>query len=162
MKRTVLNGFISLLLLSLVGCGFQLRGTAQLPDSIKTMRIDGISNNRSIGLKLKRALIGNGIVIADSNDAAVLKVVKYDFERRVLSVGSNAKVSEYELFSELEFIVLDAQGDVLSEQQSVSAQRDYQFDEDEVLGRESEEQLLREQLDQQLIQSVLRRLSAIK
>ena len=59
-------------------------------------------------------------------------------------------------------MVLDAEGNVLAEEQQVEAQRDYQFDKNEVLGRESEETLLRDQLNKQLVQSILRRLSFIK
>jgi len=164
MKRIVLNSFISVLLLTLVGCGFQLRGEADLSNNIKTMRIEGISINQTLGLKLKRALVSNGVVIVDNaaTSSSILKVLDHEFERRVLSVGSNAKVSEYELYSEIVFEVIDAQGNVIAERQSVQAQRDYQFNENEVLGRESEESFLREQLDQQLVQSLIRRLSAIK
>ena len=50
-------------------------------------------------------------------------------------MGSNAKVNEYELHGEIVFTVLAADGNVLAEQQQVQAQRDYQFYEDEVLGR---------------------------
>jgi LPS-assembly lipoprotein len=59
-------------------------------------------------------------------------------------------------------MVLADDRSVIAEQQQVQARRDYQFDEDEVLGRESEEDLLREQMNKQLVQSVLRRLSFIK
>jgi LPS-assembly lipoprotein len=92
----------------------------------------------------------------------VLKIIENKFNRRVLSVGSTAKVSEYELYALIRFSVLDAQGKTLAEGQSVEAQRDYQFNEGEVLGRESEEALLRDQLNKELVQSILRRLSAIK
>ncbi len=164
MKRLVLTSFVSLLLLTLAGCGFHLRSAADLSSNIKVLRIDGISSERGIGLTLKRALMANGVVVVDklNNEASILKVVDHEFDRRVLSVGSSAKVSEYELYAKLVFTVLDKDGNILADQQAVQAQRDYQFNEDEVLGRESEEQYLREQLDQQLIQSVMRRLSAIK
>ena len=164
MKRVVSNSIIAVLFLSLMGCGFHLRGAADLSDSLKTMRIEGIGLQRDIGLYLKLVLISNGIVVVDgeTNDAAVLKILENKFDRRVLSVGYNAKVNEYELHGEIVFTVLAADGNVLSEQQQVQAQRDYQFDEDEVLGRESEEALLRDQMNKQLVQSVLRRLSFIK
>ena len=127
------------------------------------MRIEGVGLQRDIGLYLKRGLVSNGIVVVDAGtaDASVLRITENKFDRRVLSVGSSAKVNEYELNSKLSFMVFDAQGNVLAEEQQVEAQRDYQFDEDEVLGRESEETLLRDQLNKQLVQSILRRLSSI-
>jgi LPS-assembly lipoprotein len=163
MKRVALNSVIALLLMTLVGCGFHLRGAADISDSLKTMRIEGVGLQRDIGLYLKRGLVSNGIVVVDAGtaDASVLRITENKFDRRVLSVGSSAKVNEYELNSKLSFMVFDAQGNVLAEEQQVEAQRDYQFDEDEVLGRESEETLLRDQLNKQLVQSILRRLSSI-
>ena len=163
MKRVALNSVIALLLMTLVGCGFHLRGSADISDSLKTMRIEGVGLQRDIGLYLKRGLVSNGIVVVDAGtaDASVLRITENKFDRRVLSVGSSAKVNEYELNSKLSFMVFDAQGNVLAEEQQVEAQRDYQFDEDEVLGRESEETLLRDQLNKQLVQSILRRLSSI-
>jgi LPS-assembly lipoprotein len=164
MKRVVSHSIIAVLFMTLMGCGFHLRGAVDISDSLKTMRIEGVGLQRDIGLYLKRGLISNGIIVVEgeSTDAAVLKVIENKFDRRVLSVGSNAKVNEYELHGAIVFMVIGADGSVLAEQQQVQAQRDYQFDEDEVLGRESEETLLRDQLNQQLVQSILRRLSFIK
>ena len=164
MKRVVSNSVIALLFMTLLGCGFHLRGAADISDDLKTMRIEGVGLQRDIGLYLKRGLVSNGILVVDGEnvDAAVLRITDNKFDRRVLSVGSSAKVSEYELLGEITFTVLDPVGKVLAAEQRVQAQRDYQFDEDEVLGRESEETLLRDQLNQQLVQSILRRLSFIK
>ena len=39
MKRVVSNSIIAVLFLYLMGCGFHLRGAADLSDSLKTMRI---------------------------------------------------------------------------------------------------------------------------
>lgn len=164
MNRTLTNGFIGVLLLALAGCGFQLRGSATLPDSLKTMYVQGIDTQRGLGRDLKRGLTNNDVTVIDNyqSDSAVLTVLDTKIERRVLSVGSNAKVSEYELYGFVSFKVSDGLGQVLSEAQKVEAQRDYQFDQDRVLGNDEEERLLREQLNQQLVQGILRRLSALK
>jgi len=54
------------------------------------------------------------------------------------------------------------QGKILAGTQQVQAQRDFQFNENQVLARESEEASLRQHLNKELVQGVLRRLSAIK
>ena len=164
MKRVVSNSVVAFLLMLIMGCGFHLRGAADLSDNLKVMHIEGVNLQRDIGLYLKRGLVSNGIIVVEQAqaDSAVLKIIENKFDRRVLSVGSNAKVSEYELYALIRFSVMDAQGKTLAEGQSVEAQRDYQFDEGEVLGRESEEALLRDQFNQELVQIILRRLSAIK
>lgn len=164
MKRYLFNIIIGFSLLAVAGCGFHLRGTATLADSLKTMHVQGIDLRQGLGLELKRSLIRNDVMVVDDyqQGSAVLTILENKFERRVLSVGSTAKVSEYELYALLKFKVSDGQGQELGETQQVEAQRDYQFDQTQVLGKDEEERLLREELNKQLVQSVLRRLSAIK
>lgn len=164
MNRSLLNVFTGLLLITIAGCGFHLRGAADLPDSLKQIYVQGINLQQGLGLTLKRGLKQNGVNVVDDfeKDSAVLTVLENKFERRVLSVGSNAKVSEYELYSLVKFKVIDGQGKVIVEPQQIEAIRDYQFDQSQVLSSDSEEGLLREQLNQQQVQSILRRLSAVK
>ena len=146
------------------GCGFHLRGTASLPQSIDTLFIQGIDLLDSRGSALKEGLENNGVKVASKYKAgqAVMTIVDNIQERRVLSVGSDAKVSEYELYGALRFTVSDGDGKSLLAAQVVEARRDYQFDQEQVLSADEEEILLREQIDQQLVQAVLRRLSALK
>ena len=164
MKRSMLNSFVVFSLIVLASCGFHLRGAATLPDSLKVMYVQGVNLKKGLGLELKRGLTRNDVSVVEAyqDDSAVLTVLENKVERRVLSVGSDAKVSEYELYGTVKFSISDRNGQVLGENQQVEAQRDYQFDQDQVLGKEEEERLLREQLNQQLAQSILRYLSALK
>jgi len=164
MKRIVSNSFVAFLLMLLIGCGFHLRGAIDYSDSLKSMYVEGISLQRGIGLYLKRGLKNNGIEVLDTyqKGSAVLKVTETKHDRRVLSVGSSAKVSEYELYSSISFSLTDSHGKILADSQQVQAHRDFQFNENQVLARESEEASLRQHLNKELVQGVLRRLSAIK
>jgi LPS-assembly lipoprotein len=164
MSRSLLNVFMGFLLVAIAGCGFQLRGVVPLPDSLKLMYVQGINVQQGLGLELKRGLKQNGIKVVDGyeKDSAILTVLENKFERRVLSVGNNAKVSEYELYNTLKFKVTDGQGKLIVEPQQIEAIRDYQFDQTQVLSSDGQETILREQLNQQLVQSLLRRLSAVK
>lgn len=164
MSRSLSNVFMGLLLIAIAGCGFHLRGVVPLPDSLKLMYVQGINVQQGLGLTLKRGLQQNGVQVVNDyeKDSAVLTVLENKFERRILSVGNNAKVSEYELYSVLKFKVTDGQGKLLIEPQQLEAIRDYQFDQTQVLSSDGEEAILREQLNQQLVQSLLRRLSAVK
>lgn len=164
MNRALLNVFMGVLLMAIAGCGFQLRGAVPLPDSLKLMYIQGINIQQGLGLELKRGLKQNGIQVVNDyeKNSAVLTILENKFERRVLSVGSNAKVSEYELYSLLTFKVTDGEGKIIVEPQDLEAIRDYQFDQTQVLSSDVEEASLREELNQQLVQSLLRRLTAVK
>ncbi len=164
MTRSLSSVFVIFMLIALAGCGFQLRGEAIIPDSLKVIYIQGVEMNRDLGRELERSLTRNGVVVVSDyqKDSAILTIVEYKVDRRVLSVGSDAKVNEVELYGFAEFKVSDAEGHILSDQQRVEARRDLQFDQNQVIGTTEEARLLREQLDQQLVQSILRRLAAIK
>jgi len=164
MKRSLSQVMLGFMLMALASCGFHLRGAADIPDFLKTIYVQGVDLNTGLGRELKLGLTRNGVnVVTDyQDDAAVLTVTENSIERRVLSVGSDAKVSEYELFGTAKFTIVDSQGKALAEQQEVHAVRDLQFDQDQVLGKVEEAQLLREQINQQMVQSILRRLSVLK
>ncbi len=164
MNRVVSKLFMGILLLVLAGCGFQLRGEASVPDALKTMYIQGVNTQQDyLGLQLKRSLIRNGIQVLDEyqEGAAIFTVLENRYERHVLSVGGDAKVSEYELEAWVVYRVTDDKGELLGEQQRVEARRDYQFDRTQILAMDEQERVLREDLNKQIVQSILRRLSAL-
>jgi LPS-assembly lipoprotein len=164
MSRYLSHGILGFMLIVLAGCGFHLRGAADLPSHLKSMYVQGVDTQRDFGLALKRALKSNDVMVLDAyqTGAAVLTIVDNSFERQVLSVGSDAKVSEYELLGRVTFKVSDDKGNLMLSEQTIEAQRDYQFDQNQVLASDNQERALREQLNQQLAQSILRRLSALK
>jgi len=164
MNRNVSNVLVGLLLLLIAGCGFHLRGAVVLPESLQSIYVQGIDITQGLGEELVQSLGDNDVNVVHSyqEGSAVLTVLENKYERRVLSVGSDAKASEYSLYGLVQFKVTDGEGSILSEAQAVEAMRDYQFDQTQVLGKSEEEDLLREDLNRQLVQSILRRLSAIK
>ena len=155
---------IGMFAVMLVACGFQLRGAADIPASIQTMYMQGINTRDGFGLQLKRTLTRNGIeVLSDYQEgAALMSFTTNRLQRRVMSVGvQTAKVSEYELILDVVFDLSDAQQNKLIENERLEARRDYQFDPQQVLGRDAEEELLRDEMYNQLSQAILRRLSAL-
>ena len=155
---------IAMLAAMLMACGFQLRGAADLPASIQTMYMQGINIRDGFGLQLKRTLNRNGIEVLSEyqEGAALMTFTTNRLQRRVLSVGvQTAKVSEYELILDVVFDLSDADQNKLIENERFEARRDYQFDPQQVLGRDAEEELLRNEMYEQLSQAILRRLSAL-
>ena len=155
---------VSILAAMLMACGFHLRGAASVPDTVKTIYIQGVNIRDEFGLHLKRNLTRNGItVVSDYREgAALMSFTRNRLERRVMTVGvQTAEVAEYELILEVEFDVSDANQNKLIENEFFEARRDYQFDPQQMLGRDSEEELLRQEMYEQLSQAILRRLSVL-
>ena len=95
----------------LAGCGFQLRGQArQLPAEMATTFIDysalgNISPADPLARRLRQSLIGNGINVVDSPQAASarLQILSADYRRRTLASGRRGAVREYRLSYQLRF-----------------------------------------------------------
>lgn len=154
-----------LLVLNLTACGFHLRGDADVPELLQSLYVQGVDlRQNAFGLELKRALTRNGVKVLDSyqEGTSILTILDNRYNKRVLSVGTDAKVREYELEAVVRYKVTDDKGQIIQEQQTVEARRDYQFDSDQVLASDEQERVLREDLNKQLAQSLLRRLSAIQ
>ncbi|WP_438971072.1 LPS-assembly lipoprotein LptE [Methylophaga sp.] len=165
MNRVVSRIVWGVFLLMLAGCGFQLRGEATVPEALKTLYLQGINTQQdTLGIHLKRALQRNGIVVLDEyqEGAAIFTVLENKYDRRVLSIGSNSKVREFEIDAWVTFKVTDDKGEVLSDVQRVEASRDYQFDRNQILAMDEQQRILREDMNKQMVQSILRRLSAMK
>ena len=162
-----LNRFFQLTLLALVlglaSCGFQLRGSVQLSPALANTFVDGDEFSFLVR-ELRNLLETEGAVVPQRKEdaATVIKILKEDSQRRVLSVsGATAKASEFQLFQSVTFSLVDADGKTLVPAQSTSLTRDYVFDPEDVLGKTREEAELSRYMQRELAAAVLRKLSAV-
>tara|TARA_B100000676_G_scaffold312551_1_gene387338 strand:+ start:3506 stop:4009 length:504 start_codon:yes stop_codon:yes gene_type:complete len=153
---------VTLLLGLLSGCGFQLRGSADL-QGLKSVRID--TGSTILRDELAVFLEDGGVVLVDDKKAqvdAVLSAYDENYQRRVLSVDSNTgKAREYELAYTVKFNLVDGDGEALVSEQRVRLVRDFVFDEDAVIGKSREEDVLRREMRRDAVQHILRRLTAM-
>src|SRR6056297_402711 len=154
---------IALLLSALVsGCGFQLRGAANLPVEMSTTWVKVPDPSSAFARELELLLRGNGVTIADGSGQGVaeLRILRERITRRALSISGDARVREFELVFELQFSLVDASGEPLLGPDTLRLERDFQFDEQEILGAATEEELLRENLRRSMAAALIRRLEA--
>jgi LPS-assembly lipoprotein len=165
MKNRVAAVLVLFAVLTLSACGFQLRGSgsqAGLP--FKTIYI-GLPDTSSLGTELKRYIrAGNGTtVVADPKAAqAVLEVLSESREKAVLSLNSQGRVREHALFYKLRFRVKDGAGKELLAPTDIVLKREISFNESQVIAKEKEEDLLYRDMQSDLVQQILRRLSALQ
>ncbi len=148
------------LLALLQGCGFQLRGAAELPSSISPLYIQGVGEHDPLRRDFRQVFNGANVQLTtdQSKASSILGITRQKQDRRVLSVDSRGKVVEYEIHQSLEFELLDADGASLIERQSVGAQRAYENPETGILGKDQEEKLLRRDLRRDLVRRVIYRM----
>ena len=153
--RTLL-GF--LLALALTGCGFQLRGTADLP--FHTLYMPGATGGIALNLKRNIQSGTRTTVVDDVKKAeAVLDFTQETREKVILSLAATGRVREYQLRYRVGFRVHDGKGGEFLPVSVVQLTRDITFNDSDVLAKETEEQLLYRDMQFDMVQQVMRRLS---
>jgi len=142
------------------GCGFELRGSVDLPDNVRTVHVAAPSELRHDILTL---LESDGLTASASSaeaDASIT-VTSERFSRRVLSVDpTTGKEREFELAYTLAFAVTRGDGTTVIENDSVNLLRDYVFNPEAVIGNSREEDLLREEMRRDAARQLMRRVEA--
>ena len=158
------NSMLLFVTLALViqGCGFQLRGmsSSDLPPFISPVYIQGFGQHHPMRAELTQQLERGATTITSNKKEAsgILQLSNYNSDRRVLSVDGNGKVTEFELYERVQFRMENSEGKELVENQSVSVIRSYINTDEEVLGKQQEEEMLRMAMRRELAEQILRRL----
>lgn len=160
MKSSFRFWVVVLLMPALTACGFHLRGDVSLP--YQTIHF-ALPANSVLGAKLKlniRSGKGTQVVDTEKEADAIFRQVLERREKLILSVNNQGRVREYQLRLTYVFRVLDQKGRDLSPLHEIVMVRDVSYNDAAVLAKEQEELLLWEDMQQDLVQQVLRRLQA--
>lgn len=150
---------ILLTTLLLTACGWHLRGTIDLPANLNSIYVASNDSYSTLSRDLGKAITGNGIALAKSPKEADFTITLLDEreKRRAVSLGGNALAAEYEITVEADYRIERRDALALS-QETARAARSYDYNRNEVLGKNEEENIIREELRGELIQHILRRL----
>lgn len=156
------NTLLALALALLAGCGFQLRGAYALPyESLYLAMPDYVV----IGASLKRAIRSSAstrlALTASDAEATLLPGAEYR-DRVVLSVSGTGRVSELRLRYLYNYRVTDAKGRDLVPPASIELVRDLTYDDSNILAKQQEEALLWRDMENDLVQQLMRKLAAVK
>jgi len=151
------NTFLLLTLLFVSACGYHVRGNLDLPEGLQNIYLQGGSGQlrQIIKITLRSS---DGKLVTNIEDAGiVVKVTRENMRRRVTSTSSTGRANEFELYYQLDFILLDVKGENLSEKQAVEITRDYFNDQEDILGKNDEEQTIREEMYRQAVRTIFTR-----
>lgn len=147
------------LLVSLAACGFQLRGTAELP--FKTLYMPGATGGVALDLKRNIQAGTRTTVVDDPREAqAVMEFVQEARHKVILSLTGAGRVREFQLRYVVGFRVHDGKGTEFVPTSVIELQRDVTFNDAEVLAKETEEQLLYRDMQSDMVQLIMRRLAS--
>lgn len=164
-KRYSVNRIATILVLVAIAvafsaCGFQLRGESDLPAAMERTHLALADENGELARALRPLLESAGAeLVTAGEDGATLLVDQDRMRREILTVGRQARVSEFQLRYQVRFMLRDASGATLVPERSLELTRDFTFDEASVLGKANEEELLREELYGEMARLILFHLS---
>ena len=150
-----------LLVLLLAGCGFQLRGVADVP--FESLYVPNATSG--IALDLKRNIqAGTRVKVLDDAKGAeaVMHFTEETRQKEILSLTGTGRVREFQLRYRVGFRVSDNKGGDFVPQNTIILTRDITFNDTEILAKEQEEQLLFRDMQTDMVQQIMRRLATAK
>ena len=151
-----------LIILLITSCGFQLRVAKNLPIEMDRTYISTEDEYSIFYRQLKEGLYERGVEVVESpvDATAVFNILQEDTGQRVLSVSGRNVVREYEVFYRV-FYSIQTKDKLIKSPQEEILTRDYTYDETLVLGKEREENLLREAIADDLVRIILMQLVSL-
>ena len=139
-----------------------MRGASTVPPEMSQTYINANDHHSLFYRSLRRGLRDAGVEVVDSvADASAVFTIYSDITgQRVLSVSARNVPREFEVYYSVNY-ALDTPDASLLSPQAQTLTRDYTWNETLVLGKEKEEQLLREAIVDDLIRVVMIQLSGI-
>ena len=160
-KRESSVVFLLTLVLLLSGCGFALRGSADLPVALQTLQLESPNPDGEIVREVRRMLRNNDVTLTDAPTDATwrLGVGNEQVSERVLSVNANARAGEYEITMSVAAQLRRGAQTIGPETLSVS--RVYLADPESAVAKNEEAELIRTEMRRELAQQILRRLQSL-
>ena len=163
--RVPLRIVLALLLAAIVaGCGFQLRGSLSGNLPYKSLYI-ALPETADVRIWLQRYIRASGqttIVDSPKDAEAIFQQVRDSRIKTILSVNAQGRVTEYRLQLDYAFRVVNNKGQVLVGVNEIALSRDISYSDSNVLAKDLEEGLLWRDMNNDLVNQIVRRLSLIK
>ena len=144
-------------------CGFRLAGSHPLPGVLARPYLSLKDPYTDFSREFEHQLKSSGATLQSvrANSTAFIDVTKDKVERRTLSVSAKNIPTEYELTYSVTFAVHGVDKELLAPQ-TVSLSKDYSFQENVLLAKEHEADILRQQMARELVSIAMRRLTSLK
>ncbi len=153
-----------MLTLLLSACGFHLRGEAAFALPFHTLYVKSTNAFAPFIVELKRGIEANGVQITETPEQAqlTLHIVSESTDKQILSLSSSGRVLEYRLLYRVSFQAYDNnQRDWLAPDE-ITLRRDFSYDDTQVIAKEQEEALLYQNMRNDAVHQMLRRLNHVK
>jgi LPS-assembly lipoprotein len=168
LNRLVLNVCILTIVLTIVGCGFKLRGDYGLATGIGQLQLLSVQQNTPLHRILGKQLQSFNIEVWDNTASAsqideqvdaIVYLTSDQLERRLLSLFSTGQVAEYELVYTVKYQIQFPAQDTQEIEFDVT--REYQDDPDAVLAKSRELDLIQNEMRQEAANRIIRQIASL-
>jgi len=155
----------ALLLTSMSGCGFHLRGSTPASQiSIDSVYLEA-TKGTPLERELRRSILSqsNTTLATDQKTAAVtLRILSEVQERKILTLNAQGQVREYSLIYRINFEAADKENKKLLPANELALQAFLSYSESQALAKETEERMTYDDLRRDAVSQIMRQLSRIK
>ena len=139
MRATLNLVLILVLIATLTGCGFQLRGNYQLPEPLQSVSLKS-QVSKELNEHMQQRFAHSGIKLSEEAQPITVHLTSDKLERRTLSLFESGQVAEYELLYQVNYQLIQNQRLLL--ERTVEVARDYQDDPNFALAKTREREML--------------------
>lgn len=159
MKKII--GCLTIALLT-TACGWQLRGTAEIPQNLSQLYVSADESKGPLVTELKKTLKANHVTVLDDKQDAnyILAIHEETKDKRTAGVGSDALSSAYELTLKADYEIR-TKNNVLPTRATATSVRSFNYNTASISSATQEEALLITEMRRDLVQQMLRRLNAV-
>lgn len=150
---------IVVLSLLLAACGFHLRGEAKLP--FEKLYIIAPNPSSPLIVELRSNLEASHVTLVNSPEQADMVLdISLDLpEKQILTLGGSGRVNEFQLRHRVSLRAYDNQQREWLPADELLMNRDYSYDDTQLLAKQAEEALLFQSMRSDMVQQIMRRLS---
>lgn len=154
--------FLTLFLLTLSACGFQMYSKENLPVQLHNVYLQSSDPYGTFVVSLKRSLEAAGINLASTAKEApiTLNIVSASFIHDNPNITSSSQATIYNFTYTVIFDLRDNAGKIIATQQTVTAYRTLTLNPNEVLEASSEVNIIKSEMERELVMQVFNHLSA--
>lgn len=155
---------ISCLVLALMtsACGWQLRGTAEIPKGLSQLYVSVEDSKGPLAIELQKTLKANHVTLVDASENANYTLIVHEEskDKRTVGVGSDALSSAYELTLKTTYEIRTKNTALPTKANAVSV-RNFSYNTASLSSATLEEALLFNEMRRDIVQQMLRRLNAV-
>lgn len=151
--------FVASLVLIISACGFHLRGESQVAHlGMDSVFIETEKPDAEVVQRIKKGLQNAGVTVVEKtkNRQMTLALSEPVEERRVISVGKKAEAAEFQLVNRIDYTLKTKDGTIVLGPNTAMIEKNYLNDPNEIVGKVTEERMLRREMWNAVAERVLR------